>query len=187
MGLSVWYGSWSAWSPRCVYGQWICGTLFSMWGPLWIGWAFGMTWLLVVVRGPGDLDGRWICGALISVQGPQSVCKTLSMAWLSVAVGSQSGSFSPGMCPEAWHFWLFAYFYFYIWGPTQKIMDQIRWVFSFWRGVPGVPQKVRTPPWGNPGYATAWGRFSNAPLVQTHQMICNMTTFWPWPEVKKWS
>ena len=117
-----------------------------------------MTWLSVAVRVPGDLDGRWICGALISMQGLRSVCGALSLIWHSVVVVSQSGYFSPSMGPQAWHFYLFIHLFicYFEFGayPKKKIVNQIRWVYSFWNGVPGPwgPQKVRTSPWGNPGY-----------------------------------
>ena len=131
------------WSPWRVDGQWICGTFFSLWNPLWICRVFGMLCLLVIIRGPGDLDGRRIYGALISTQGPQSVCGALSMAWLFVVVGSQSGSFSPDSLT-----------FFLNLGPLPKNSGPNPMSFQFLtRGTWG-PQKVRTPPWGNPRYAT---------------------------------
>ena len=127
----------------CVDGQWICGTFFCMWGPLWIGRVFGMTWLLVVVRGP-RLSGWSLVNESV---GPSSVCRVLSQsARPSVWHDSQSSTLSRffesrhGPPSQVWHCYLF-YFLFWIWGPTRKIVDHIRWVFSFWHGVPEAPRK----------------------------------------------
>ena len=149
------------WSPQCADGQWICGTFFSMWGPLWICRAFGMTWLLAVVRGSCDLDGRWICGSLVSRYAD---CRVLSQfAGPSVWHNYQSSSalsrvlsvlpWAPSLTCLLIKLFLFL---FWIWGPTQKIVDQIRWVFSFFfsRDTWG-PQKVRTP---RPSMRKSWIR-----------------------------
>ena len=113
-----------------------CGALCEYAG------IFCMNWLLVVVRGPGDLDGRRICGA-------SSVCRVPIQSagprvWHdSVVIGSQTDSFSLAWAPKPD---IFIYlFIFIIWGPPQKSGPNPMSFQFLTRGTRG-PHKVRTPP-----------------------------------------
>ena len=59
-------------------------------------------------------------------------------------------SFNPGIGPPSMTFFIyFLNFQMWIWGPSQKKVDQIRWVFRFWRGAGWQVLRLPPPPLRN--------------------------------------
>ena len=117
-------------------------------GPLWTSralWSSGLLWLtgdLPAVKGP------------LNIRGPLMAC--LKLGALKIPTFLKFISF----------------YYFVNLGPSWKIVDQIRGLFSIGQGLPWAPGNTRPPPppWPNPSYVPESHIRTNdsAPFEQLH-------------------
>ena len=91
------------WGPQCLNRQWICGTIISVWDPLWLCGALSMISLSSGTGAPVV----WVVDESV---GPSFVCRVISQStgppvWHAVASPRGGGGGNGATCPPPTSDW----------------------------------------------------------------------------------